>query len=180
MLESALRPIYTGQDNLRALDIGCGTGLAAYPAREYTRNGQLIGVDISRELLNIADSKHIYSKLEQADATYYAAREPEPFDFLVSSCCLPFLKNLNETFAVFNRCLKENGMFFFSIRHNTLSQDDVILYPPYSYIFSAKYIKNALSKTGFEIVSIQAMQDGLDEVIHDKKYFYVVKKIKNT
>ena len=178
MLESALRPIYGGQDDLRALDIGCGTGLAAYPLKEYTRNGQLVGVDISENLLKQAASKNIYSRLEHSDALFFMEREAEPFDILLSSTSLSFFKDLNQAFAVFNRSLKEGGMFFFTIRQNTLNDDDVVLYPPFSYIFSEKYVRTALLKNGFEIVSVQSMQDGLDEIIHDKKYFYVAKKIK--
>ena len=178
MFESALRPIYAGRDDLRVLDIGCGTGLAAYPIKEYTANGQLIGVDISAELLKVASSKNIYSRLEQSEALYFIEREPEPFDALIASCSLPFFKDLNQAFAIFNRCLKEDGMFFFSVRQNTLNDDDIVLYPPFSYIFSEKYVRSALLKNGFEIVSVQSMQDGLDEIIHDKKHFYTVKKIK--
>ena len=171
-------PIYANQNDLTALDIGCGTGLGALALRGYTSNGKLVGVDVSKTLLEQAESKNVYSQLENEEVLSWIDRQAEPFDILVASSSLPFFKDLDVAFSKFNRVLKEDGMFFFSIRRNTLNDDDVVLYPPFSYIFSESYVRYALKKNGFEIVSIQSMQDGLEEVIHDKKYFYVVKKIK--
>lgn len=180
MLENALIPIYANQNDLTALDIGCGTGLGAFALRGYTSNGKLIGVDISKGLLKQAEKKEIYTTLENEEILSWVDKQTEPFDVLIASSSLPFFKDLDVAFAKFNRILKESGMFFFSVRRNTLNEDDIVLYPPFSYIFSERYVRNTLKKNGFEIVSIQSMQDGLEEVIHDKKYFYVVKKVKNS
>lgn len=180
MLESALYSIFSGRDDLRVLDVGCGTGTSAQPLREYVQFGELVGVDISQNLLNIAKDKNIYSKTVCSDALSYISGELNPYDVLIASETFSYFKDLNQAFDTFNQKLKMGGMLFFSIRHNTFNEDDVLLYPPFLYIFSEKYIRNSLAKNGFEIQSIQSMQDGSDENIHDKKYFYIVKKIKNT
>lgn len=178
MLENALRPVYEGQENLRVLDIGCGTGLGAYPMREYTKQGQLIGVDLSQKLLEIARAKNIYLRTEMSDVLYFIEQEKASFDALIASESVPFFKDLEQAFAAFNKALKVGGYFFFSVKRNSLNNDDVVLYPQYNYIFSESYVRTSLEKNGFEIQSVQSMQDGSDEIIHDKRYFYVVRKIK--
>ena len=180
MLENALRPIYEDKDDLRALDIGCGTGTSAQPLREYTKSGELIGVDISQNLLDIAKSKNIYTQTICSDVLPYIAEESYPFDVLIASETISYFKDLNQAFEILNKRMNMGGTMFFSVRHNTLNNDDVLLYPPFLYIFSENYVSGCLNKNGFEIQSIQSMQDSSNETIKDKKYFYVVKKVKNT
>ena len=50
VLESAMHSYLAGRKDLTVLDIGCGTGLAAYPVREYTEPGSFDGGAISAEL----------------------------------------------------------------------------------------------------------------------------------
>ncbi|MBP5534319.1 MAG: methyltransferase [Alphaproteobacteria bacterium] len=180
MLENSLYSICSGRDDLRVLDVGCGTGMGAQPLREYTRFGELVGVDISSNLLEIAKSKNIYSKTILSDALADIASEMYPYDILIASETLSYFKDLKQAFEILNQKLTIGGMLFFSIKRNTLTKDDVLLYPPFLYIFSENYVRNSLLKNGFEIQSIQPMQDGSDENVHDKRYFYIAKKVKNT
>ena len=179
LLESALRPIYAGRDDLRVLDVGCGTGMSAQPMREYTHFGELVGVDISQNMLDVARTRNIYSRMVLSDILFDISEE-NPYDSIIASETVSYFKDLNSAFDILNRKLKLGGTFFFSVKHNTLTKDDVLLYPPFVYIFSEKYVQNTLIKNGFEIQSIQSMQEGSDELIHDKKYFYFVKKVKNS
>ena len=180
MLENSLYSLCSGRDDLRVLDIGCGTGMGAQPLREYTRFGELVGVDVSTNLLDIAKSKNIYSKTILSDVLSDISAELNPYDVLIASESMSYFKDLNQALEILNQKLRVGGLFFFSIKRNTLTKDDILLYPPFLYIFSENYIRNSLSKNGFEILSVQAMQDGSDENVHDKRYFYTVKKVKNT
>jgi SAM-dependent methyltransferase len=73
----------------RVLDLGCGAGATSLAlAPEVGANGSVLGVDISRTLLDRAERRRKDAGLEQvafllADAQTYAF-EPEAFDLLVS------------------------------------------------------------------------------------------------
>lgn len=176
LLESSLREVYEGRDDLEVLDIGCGTGLAGYPLREYTQKGGLTGVDLSHDLLHVASQKNLYKKLKQVEATFYIAQEGVQYDVLVARDSLTYFGNLEKAFQAFNQALKPHGKFFFSVKQNTFNNEDILLYPAYCYLFKDSYLRGVFERTGFEILSHEAMQEGSDELVHDKRHFYVLEK----
>ena len=177
VLENALRPYFQDKKDLTVLDIGCGTGLAASPIRQYTTQGRLSGIDLSSKLLAIAQTRKIYTDFFHQDAMEFLADKRQEYDVLIAADSLPYMDDLNKAFSVFNVALKSKGMMFFSIKHNGLNEENEILYPPYNYLFNSNYIHSVLKNNGFEVKTSFVMQEGSDTTIHDKKYFYVVQKI---
>lgn len=175
-LENTLHAYLQGQKDMTVLDIGCGSGLSISPVREYISHGRLTGVDLSKELIKLADSRHVYTDLYIADAMEFLSDKTVQYDMIVAANSLPYFSDLDALFLAMNKALKVNGYVCFSIRHNNLNNDDQIFYPPYNYIFSPKYIRSLLKKNGFVIRSDFALQEGSDDYIHDKMYFYVVQK----
>ena len=176
-LENAMHTVLQDKKGLNILDIGCGTGLAASPAREYTSGGgALTGIDISQKLLDEAKTRHIYDQLQRAEALQFLSDKTESFDALIAANCFSYFADLDNIFAACAQALKPNGVLFFSIKQNTLNREEKILYPPYNYIFSQKYIRSLLKKNNLSVLSAAPLQEGSEEIIHDKKYFYVVQK----
>ncbi|MGN1091658.1 MAG: methyltransferase domain-containing protein [Alphaproteobacteria bacterium] len=176
VLESAMHSYLAGRKDLTVLDIGCGTGLAASPVREYTEHGSFDGVDISAELLNIAKTRKLYNNLSHMDAIEFLSNKQEYYDAMIAANSLPYFGDLNKAFAAFSKALKPKGLMFFSIKINGLNKDDQILYPPYNYLFSSAYVRDVLKENGFTVLSSSVMQEGSDLTVHDKKHFYVVQK----
>ena len=114
MLENALYSSYSGRDDLNVLDIGCGTGTSAQPLRDYVKFGELDGIDISANLLEIAKSKNIYTKTICYDVLSYFSKEFNPYDVLIASETFSYFKDLNEAFDVLGQKMKTGGMLYFS------------------------------------------------------------------
>ena len=94
------------------LDVGCGTGLSAAPARDIVAPaGRVIGVEPSRGMLGEAikrDRLHtgirgVAESLPVADNT---------FDFLCMSFALRHVADLRAAFREFNRVLQPGGIVF--------------------------------------------------------------------
>jgi predicted TPR repeat methyltransferase len=63
LLAAAIEAQAPGRRFVRAIDLGCGTGLMGEQLRASV--GDLIGYDISAEMLAQADAKGIYDRLER-------------------------------------------------------------------------------------------------------------------
>jgi len=91
----------------KVLDLGCGTGRLIERLRGA---GELIGADISEEMLNLARRKYPDVKFVQTDilSTQFADEE---FDVVVSAFVIVHLKDLRKAFNEVNRILKKDGIF---------------------------------------------------------------------
>jgi ubiquinone/menaquinone biosynthesis C-methylase UbiE len=101
-------------------DLACGQGVVA---RELSRQGaNVVGVDISRKLLQIAQR---YEENEspiayvQGDAQVLACKNAA-FDGVVCNMALMDISDLSAVFSTVARILKPDGWFVFSITHPCL------------------------------------------------------------
>ena len=61
------------------IDMGCGTGLIGKEIKQYCNN--LIGVDISQKMLDLANKKNIYDELYKSEIKTYLTIKELNFDF---------------------------------------------------------------------------------------------------
>jgi predicted TPR repeat methyltransferase len=106
------------------LDAGCGTGLVgdALVQSGYT---QIVGMDISHEMLAIAKETECYQKLKQHDLTEI----PYPFtdnSFAVVTCIGVFsqIKNPFPVLFEFCRLVQPGGYFFVTLREELHARYD--------------------------------------------------------
>lgn len=104
------------QNNLRCLEIGCGTGILTKKILELIPSMQLLALDISHGMLGAAKDKigdHANFKLMTAD--FLKFQEPFCFDLIASSAALHWIKPIEKTILKAYQYLNQNGKFLFSL-----------------------------------------------------------------
>lgn len=109
---SALAALLAGSWFERALDLGCGTGLAAEPLAPLT--GHLTGVDLSGGMLARAAERGGYDVLVKAEALDFLGDHPGGFDLVFATDVLIYFGDLAPLFGAVARALKPGGCFAFS------------------------------------------------------------------
>ena len=95
------------------LDLGCGTGLCGPLFRPLA--GQLVGVDLSAAMLDVARQRAVYDDLQQADIVDHLARSAQQHDLVLSADVFIYLGDLAPVFAGVQRVLRPGGLFVFSV-----------------------------------------------------------------
>jgi SAM-dependent methyltransferase len=106
MLSSHLRP------GMTVLELGCGTGTFT---QELARSGaDVIAIDVSAELLEIARANHSAPNVHYQNENAYALSYPDAaFDSVVGSSVLHHLE-VEEALRNIHRVLKPGGTIFFT------------------------------------------------------------------
>ena len=94
----------------RVLDLGCGTGFLTKAMATQFPHAQVVGVDLSAGMVEVAAEQlkeHANVELKVADAMTYAA--DEPFDLVVSSSSLQWLRPYDQLWENVKRQLSEEG-----------------------------------------------------------------------
>src|SRR6185295_18689835 len=81
LLAAAL--VASGRRYAHALDLGCGTGLAAPELRPLA--DRMTGVDLSANMLAQARARGLYDTLLQADALEFLAAREDSFDLVLAA-----------------------------------------------------------------------------------------------
>lgn len=99
------------------LELGCGTGKNT--SWLLTKATQIIGLDFSQEMLNLANEKITDPKVEfkKADLTKEWEVENDWVDLVTSSLTLEHIADLNHIFNQAHRKLTAKGLFFISELH---------------------------------------------------------------
>ena len=99
--------------DLVVLDAGCGTGLCGQPLRPYAR--ELVGVDLSAEMLGRASGRGLYDRLVQAELTAFLEGNTESLDLIVSADTLVYFGSLEVVLKVAARALRPGGHLVFTL-----------------------------------------------------------------
>ena len=96
------------------LDLGCGTGLVGSAIASEAK--QLIGVDLSAKMLEKANARGIYHRLERADLLIASKNESSStYDVIISADVFIYVGKLDELFKEIKRLLTPGGHFAFSV-----------------------------------------------------------------
>jgi predicted TPR repeat methyltransferase len=158
---------HAAQDSLDILDIGCGTGLAGALVRPLA--GKLVGVDLSPAMLEKARAKEIYDRLDQADLVSFMSENQGSYDAVLGAAALIHFGNLQGVFQAAALCLRDKGLFVFTLFSNETSEVDFAvaasdkLAQSGCYTHSAGYVERLAPECGF---SVQILKKAVHE--HDQ------------
>ncbi|MEG3977644.1 methyltransferase domain-containing protein [Microcoleus sp. herbarium8] len=130
-----------------ALDIGCGSGILAFELAKYYDN--VVAVDISAKMLDIANQKRSAPNIEyiQMDASQLAL--DRKFDLIVSDTTFHHLSNLPATLSLIKKLLNQQGKIVFLDNISGVERPATI-----SYILGAvRDFRPDCSKYGFRKAS---------------------------
>lgn len=92
------------------LDAGCGTGRYIEKLKDSSK--RVIGLDFSKEMINIAKEKYPDVEFHHADLTKGLKFKDNYFDKIISSLVFPHFKNIDFTLKEFYRILKSGGRLY--------------------------------------------------------------------
>ncbi len=93
-VRALIDPLLGERKNLAVLDLGCGTGLAGIEFKP--RAARLIGVDISRVMIELARARNLYDQLDVSEITDWLAHPTERFELVLACDCLIYFGDLRQ------------------------------------------------------------------------------------
>ena len=136
----------------RAIDLGCGTGLAA--AAFAKQVDHFIGIDLSPGMIKEARATELYAELEVADMieglrrrlmrarTSSSPRMPSSISPISRRCSTEV-----------KRVLVSGGVLAFTLE--THDGDGIILGEGLRYAHSAEYVRGAIAKAGLKLLTLE-------------------------
>lgn len=136
----------------RVIDLGCGTGLVGV-ALEGARV-QIVGVDLSPRMLEIAARRGAYARLEQGELVEVLARIPaDSVHAVLAADVFIYVGDLTAIFAAVARVLVPRGLFAFSVEG--LEHGSYKLQPTGRYAQSPGYLRTVAARLGLEERSLE-------------------------
>ena len=141
-----------------ALDLGCGTGLCGPLLRGCSE--RLVGVDLSRPMLDKAAARSLYDDLVCADIGEHLASPGEQHDLVVATDVFIYVGDLAPVFEALARRMPAGGLFAFSAEQTAaggspgLADPGVSLQASLRYAHSEAYLLALARRTGFEPLAL--------------------------
>jgi SAM-dependent methyltransferase len=161
------------------LDVGCGTGVTARAAARAAEDGPVVGVDLSRDMLAVAERLAAEAETDnvrflQADAQIYPFAA-ESFDIVVSRTGSMFFGDPEAAFSNFHRSLRSGGrlclLTWRSVEHQewayTFSEALTGRTPPAPTpgepgpfsLSDSRYVRELLETTGFREITVSPVDE---------------------
>jgi predicted TPR repeat methyltransferase len=136
----------------RAVDLGCGTGLAATAfAAEVD---EFIGIDLSPRMIERARATGLYARLEVAEMAKGLRAEPEASaDLILAADAMVYLSDLAPLLAEVRRVLTVGGLLAFTME--THGGDGVILGDGLRYAHGAVYVRAQVEAAGLTLSRLE-------------------------
>ncbi len=141
---------------LRALDLGCGTGLSGIAVKD--RVTEIVGVDVAKAMIAEARAKKIYTALFGLEiAAYLASNDAQrkPFDLVLAADVFIYVGKLDDIFATLAQRMAPNGLFAFSVEGHDGA--GFVLYESGRYAHGVAYIERLAAEHGFAVVAQEAI-----------------------
>jgi predicted TPR repeat methyltransferase len=151
VVRDAVKEVLTAQGReaqfRRAIDLGCGTGLAA---RAFARNAtEIVGYDLSPGMIEQARLTGLYDRLEISNMVEALRGEADGgADLIFSADSIVYLSDLAPLLGQVARVLSPDGLFACTLE--THDGCGVILGAGLRYAHSAGYVGEALAEAGLK------------------------------
>jgi len=136
----------------RAIDLGCGTGLAASTfAREVDH---FIGIDLSPKMIDQARATGFYETLEVDDMVEALRRKPDASaELILAADAMVYVSDLVPVLGEVKRVLTVGGLVAFTLE--THGSEGVVIGEGLRYAHGAEYVRKAVSGAGLKLLSLE-------------------------
>jgi predicted TPR repeat methyltransferase len=136
----------------RAIDLGCGTGLAAAAfAKEVD---EFIGIDLSPRMIERARLTGLYAELEVTEMVQGLRCRPDASaDLILAADAMVYLADLAPVLQQVRRVLVAGGLLAFTVE--THGGDGVILGEGLRYAHGADYVRGAIEAAGLKLSRLE-------------------------
>ena len=142
-----------------ALDLGCGTGLAAEAFHDVA--GRIAGVDLSPAMLRKAEGKRLYGELATGDLlAWLEGRAAGSADLVLAADVFVYVADLTPVFAAAARALRPGGMFAFTVQAG--GGDAVRLGEDGRFAHGESYLRHVAAGTGLAVLLIEGVSTRRD------------------
>jgi predicted TPR repeat methyltransferase len=138
----------------RAIDLGCGTGLAATAfAREVDR---FIGIDLSPRMIERARATGLYAELEVADMVEGLRGKPDASaDLILAADAMVYVADLAPVLSEVTRVLAPGGLLAFTVETHDGDGDGVRIGQGLRYAHSESYVRTQVEAAGLELAQCE-------------------------
>jgi predicted TPR repeat methyltransferase len=136
----------------RAIDLGCGTGLAA---TAFARNvDHFIGLDLSPRMIEKARATSLYAELEVDDLLQGLHRKPDASaELILAADAMVYVADLVPVLVEAKRVLVAGGIFAFTAE--THDGEGVILGEGLRYAHAADYVRASVAAAGLSLSQLE-------------------------
>jgi predicted TPR repeat methyltransferase len=139
---------------LRMLDAGCGTGLCGPLMAPWA--GVLAGVDLSRGMLDRAQTKGVYHDLYKAELTEFLRESTGHWDVVVSADTLCYFGDLQTFMTTCRTAMRGGGLLVVTVEAVPADVDAPFRLRPHGrYEHARDYLQAVLGGSGFECLAIE-------------------------
>jgi len=136
----------------RAIDLGCGTGLAA--AAFATQVDHFTGIDLSPKMIEQARAGGLYAQLEVEDMVAgLRGRTDSSADLALAADAFVYVPDLAPVLAEVKRVLSPGGLLAFTVE--THDSDGVVIGPGLRYAHAAGYLREAIAANGLALAHLE-------------------------
>jgi len=137
----------------RAIDLGCGTGLAA--AAFARQVGAFTGIDLSPGMIERARATGLYAELEVADMLEgLRDRGDASADLVLAGDAMVYVSDVTAVASEARRVLVPGGLLAFTVE--THAGDGVIIGHGLRYAHGAEYLRRAMTAAGLVMAHLEA------------------------
>src|ERR1019366_548024 len=138
----------------RALDLGCGTGLAAHAFAAQA--DEFIGIDLSPRMIERARATGLYARLEVAEMVEGLRGKPDASaDLILAGDAAVYLSDLVPLLGEAKRVLAAGGLLAFTLE--THGGDGVILGKGLRYAHGAGYVCASIEAAGLALSRLEEL-----------------------
>lgn len=157
--------------NKKVLDAGCAAGW--YTEQLLNLGAEVVAVDMSPEMVE-ATNRRVGDKAEVlcCDLEGELPFSDESFDLIISSLVLHYVQDWKQTFAEFERILKPEGFFIFSIHHPMM---DINLSAEKEY-FATELIIDTWKRQG-KLIKVPFYRRPLQSILNETISYFSLERI---
>jgi predicted TPR repeat methyltransferase len=135
-----------------AIDLGCGTGLAA---TAFTKEvDEFIGFDLSPRMIERARSTGLYAQLEVADMVQGLSSRPDASaDLILAADAMVYLSDLAPVLREVTRVLVTGGLLAFTVE--THGGDGVMIGKGLRYAHGASHVRSQIKQAGLTLSRLE-------------------------